>query len=51
MQQDKEESLEKLAERTQEIATDGYPDTPGPFVEIVAIDAFLKGCEEEVDDV
>jgi hypothetical protein len=26
------------------MSTDGYPDTPEEFVEIIAIDAFLKRC-------
>ncbi|CAG2209805.1 unnamed protein product [Mytilus edulis] len=44
LKQDQDETLEEYTERTQEMATDGYPDTPEAFVEIVAIDAFLKGC-------
>ncbi|CAC5415563.1 comEA [Mytilus coruscus] len=43
LKQDQDETLEEYTERTQEMATDGYPDTPEEFVEIVAIDAFLKG--------
>jgi hypothetical protein len=31
-----EESLEKYAERAQELTTDGYPGTPDSFIQIVA---------------
>ena len=44
LRQLQEESLEEFAERAQEMATDGYPETPDPFIQIVATDAFLKGC-------
>lgn len=47
LKQDAEETIEEFAERAQEMATDGYPDTPEPFVEIVAIDSFLKGCHDK----
>jgi hypothetical protein len=33
-----EESLEKYAERAQELTTDGYPGTPDRFIQIVATD-------------
>ncbi|VDI11718.1 Hypothetical predicted protein [Mytilus galloprovincialis] len=42
LKQDQEESLEEFAERAQELATDGYPDTPDNFVQTLATDAFLK---------
>ena len=29
------------------MAADGYPNTPGDFIQIVATDAFLKGCLEK----
>ena len=29
------------------MAIDGHPDTPEAFVEIVTIDAFLKGCTDK----
>ena len=41
-----EESLEKYAERAQELTTDGYPGTPDSFIQIVATDAFLKGWSD-----
>lgn len=44
LKQEIDEDLEEFAERTQEMAVDGYPDTPDDFVEVVAIDAFLQGC-------
>ena len=47
IKQEQEESLEEFAERTQEMAIDGHPDTPEAFVEIVTIDAFLKGCTDK----
>lgn len=47
LKQQVEESLEEYAERTQEMAIDGYPETPEEFVEIVAVDAFLQGCSEK----
>lgn len=47
LRQDPEESLEEFAERSQELAVDGYPDTPGPFVQTLVTDAFLKGCVDK----
>ncbi|CAC5364585.1 unnamed protein product [Mytilus coruscus] len=38
-----EEPLDEYAERTQDLATDGFPGTPDDFIQIVATDAFLKG--------
>jgi hypothetical protein len=29
------------------MAIDGHPDTPEAFLEIVTIDAFLKGCTDK----
>ena len=46
LKQQKEGTLEEFAARTQEMATDSYPDNPDEFVEIVATDAFLKGCSD-----
>lgn len=47
-QQDVNEGLEELLEdfddRTQELAVDGYPDTPDSLKETLETDAFLKGC-------
>ncbi|CAC5422810.1 unnamed protein product [Mytilus coruscus] len=39
-----EEPFDEYAERTQDLATDGFPRTPDDFIQIVATDAFLKGC-------
>ncbi|VDI08357.1 Hypothetical predicted protein [Mytilus galloprovincialis] len=47
LKQEQEESLEEFAERAQELATDGYPDTPDNFVQTLATDAFLKGCVDK----
>lgn len=47
LRQLQEESLEEYAERAQEMATDGYPGTPDAFIQVVAIDAFLKGCSDK----
>lgn len=44
LKQEAEESIEEFAERTQEMATDGFPDTAEAFIEIMAIDTFLRGC-------
>ncbi|CAG2207159.1 unnamed protein product [Mytilus edulis] len=42
-----EEPLDEYAERTQDLATDGFPGTPDDFIQIVATDAFLKGCMDK----
>lgn len=42
-----EESIEEFAERAHELAVDGYPDTPDKFVETLAADAFLRGCNDK----
>jgi hypothetical protein len=47
LKQEQDELLEEYAERAQEMSTDGYPDTPEEFVEIIAIDAFLKGYTDK----
>jgi hypothetical protein len=47
LKQEQDDLLEEYAERAQEMSTDGYPDTPAEFVEIIAIDAFLKGCTDK----
>lgn len=44
LRQFSEESPEEYAERAQELSTDGYPGTQDGFIQIVATDAFLKGC-------
>jgi type IV secretory pathway VirB4 component len=42
-----EESLEEYAELAQDLAADGFPDTSDEFIQIVASDAFLKGCQDK----
>ena len=42
-----EESLEEYAERPQYLAADGFPGTSDKFIQIVASDAFLKGCQDK----
>ena len=42
-----EESLEEYAECAQDLAADGFPDTSDEFIQIVASDAFLKGCQDK----
>jgi len=42
-----EESLEEFADKIQELATDGYPNSPDSFIHIVAVDSFLRGCVEK----
>jgi len=44
LRQQPEETLDEYAERAQDLAADGYPNTPDGFIQIVATDAFLKGC-------
>ena len=46
LKQERGEVIKEFAEKTQKMATDGYPDTPDEFPEIVATDAFLKGCSD-----
>lgn len=47
LRQKPDESLDEYAERAQDLATDGYPGTPDAFIQIVATDAFLKGCSDK----
>lgn len=47
LRQQPDESLNEYAERAQDLATDGYPGTPDAFIQIVATDAFLKGCSDK----
>ena len=42
-----EESIEEYAERVQELATDGYADATEEIVEFMAVDAFLKSCNDK----
>jgi histone H3/H4 len=42
-----EELLEEYAERAQDLAVDGFPATSDDFIQIVATDAFLKGCHDK----
>jgi hypothetical protein len=42
-----EESHEEYAEHTQDLAADGFPGTSDEFIQIVASDAFLKGCQDK----
>ena len=42
-----EEQLEEYAERAQYLAVDGFPGTSDDFLQIVATDAFLKGCHDK----
>lgn len=44
---DPEEFPEEYPERAQELAVDGYPDTPGLFVQTLATDAVLKACVDK----
>ena len=47
LRQNVDEGLEEYNERAQKLATDGYPNTPEEFIQLVATDAFLKGCIEK----
>ena len=42
-----EESIEEYAERVQELATDGYVDASEDIVEMMATEAFLRGCSDK----
>ncbi|VDI19471.1 Hypothetical predicted protein [Mytilus galloprovincialis] len=42
LRQENEENLRDFAERAQELAVDGYPDTPEKFAETLATDAFFE---------
>ena len=39
-----DESLEDFADKSYNLAQDGYPDASEDTIEIVAVEAFLKGC-------
>jgi vacuolar-type H+-ATPase subunit E/Vma4 len=47
VKQNVEESIEELTERVQEMATDGYSEATEDIVELMAVDAFLKGCNDK----
>lgn len=44
LRQDQAELIEEFAERVQDTAMGGFPDTPGSIVEPLAIGVFLRGC-------
>lgn len=39
-----DESIEEFSEKIQEMAADGYINTPEHVIETISVDAFLKGC-------
>jgi hypothetical protein len=41
------ESLEEFAERSQHLALDGFPGSGDAMVDMVAADAFIKGCSNK----
>ena len=47
LRQFQEKSPKEFAKRAQELATNGYPGTQESFMQIVATDAFLKGCSDK----
>jgi hypothetical protein len=47
LKQEPEEPIEVYAERSQELARDGYPYTPGKVIQTLATDSFLKGCYDK----
>ena len=47
LRQFQEKSPEESAKRAQELATNGYLGTQDSFMQIVATDAFLKGCSDK----
>ena len=40
-----EESIEEYAERVQEMAIEGYVEASEDIVEMMATEAFLRGCQ------
>ena len=47
VKQNVEASIEELTERVQEMATDGHSEATEDIVELMAVDAFLKGCNDK----
>ena len=47
VKQNLEETVEEFSERVLELATYGYLNTPENVVEMVAVDSFLKGCQDK----
>ena len=47
VKQNVEESIEELTGRVQEMATDGYSEATEDIIELMAVDAFLKGCNDK----
>jgi hypothetical protein len=47
LRQGKSETLEELAERAQHLSLDAFPHAETAFVDVVATDAFLKGCRNK----
>ena len=47
VKQNVEESIEELTERVQETATDGYSEATKDIVELISVDVFLKGCNDQ----
>ena len=47
VKQNVEASIEEFTERVQEMATDGYNKATEDVVELMAVDAFLKGCNDK----
>lgn len=44
LRQSPEEDLDDYADRARELAVDGFPEASDDVIQIVATDAFLKGC-------
>ena len=47
VRQDTEETLEEFEERVRDMAVDGYPNMSDICIQTVAVDAFLKGCNNK----
>ena len=43
-----DESLEDIANKTYNFGKDGYPDASEDIREIIAVEAFLKGCVDKL---
>ncbi|XP_061177789.1 trichohyalin-like [Saccostrea echinata] len=47
IKQNPEETIEEFTERIEELAAEGYPETPEFFKNTITVDAFLRGCTEK----
>ena len=48
VKQDEEEDIEDFAERVHELVIDGYPRVDEANIQLLAVDAFLRGCRDKL---